>query len=77
LTPPPTLGHIENAKYVLNSCNIFKQIWLMPCLNHMYGKDMATAECRLEMCVIAAKADERIYDRYMFNLNKKKCTRTN
>ena len=57
---PVTLGHIEVAKYVLNTSRTFDEVHLMPCYNHMYGKDMASSNDRLEMCRIASKADGRI-----------------
>jgi nicotinate-nucleotide adenylyltransferase len=57
---PPTLGHIEIAKYVLDTSNTFDEVWLMPCYQHMYGKEMEPPEHRLAMCEIAAKVDGRI-----------------
>jgi len=57
---PPTLAHIAVAKYVLDTSRLFDEIHLMPCFDHMYGKDMAPAEDRLEMCKIAAQVDGRI-----------------
>jgi len=53
-------GHIAVAKAILNYCNNFDEVWLMPCNDHMEGKDLAPAEDRLEMCRIAAKGDGRI-----------------
>ena len=50
---PVTKGHIELARFALSHGN-FDEIWLMPCYKHMYGKDMASAEHRLEMCHLAA-----------------------
>ena len=34
----------------------FSQVWLMPCLNHTFGKDMTPAAHRLAMCQIEAEA---------------------
>jgi len=53
-------GHIQLAQFVLNASGEFDEVWLMPCFSHMYGKDMTSAEDRLEMCRIAAKVDNRI-----------------
>ncbi len=57
---PPTNGHIQTAKFILNSSKTFDEVWLMPCFGHMYGKNMVSPEHRLEMCGIAAKVDARI-----------------
>lgn len=56
---PPHLGHIALSKFVLDNSDI-KQVWLMPCFGHMYGKEMASAEHRIAMCKLAAQEDLRI-----------------
>jgi len=56
---PVTNGHIELAKFVLLKGG-FDEIWLMPCYKHMYGKEMASAEHRLEMCNRATKPYAKI-----------------
>lgn len=53
-------GHIQLAQFVLNTSGKFDEVWLMPAYNHMYNKDMVSAEHRLKMCEIAAKCDNRI-----------------
>ena len=53
-------GHIQLAQFVLNTSGQFDEVWLMPAYNHMYNKEMASAEHRLAMCEIAAKDDGRI-----------------
>jgi nicotinate-nucleotide adenylyltransferase len=53
-------GHIQLAQFVLNTSGQFDEVWLMPCLNHMYNKDMVSSEHRLAMCELAAKKDGRI-----------------
>jgi nicotinate-nucleotide adenylyltransferase len=53
-------GHIAVAKFVLDFSSMFDQAWLMPCYKHLYGKKMADAKHRLEMCHIAAEGDRRI-----------------
>ena len=57
---PIHLGHIQLAQFVLNTSGQFDEVWLMPAYNHMYNKDMESAEHRLEMCRIAARNDGRI-----------------
>lgn len=53
-------GHIQLAQFVLNTSGQFDEVWLMPAYNHMYNKDMVSAEHRFKMCEIAAKVDSRI-----------------
>jgi len=53
---PVTDGHIAAAKYVLDACGIFDEVWLMPCLCHMYAKRMEAPHHRLRMCEIAAES---------------------
>jgi len=53
-------GHIQLAQFVLNTSCQFDEVWLMPNYNHMYNKEMASAEHRLAMCEIASKDDGRI-----------------
>jgi len=57
---PPTNGHLQVAKYVLNSDKGFDEVWLMPCYSHMYDKDLLDADKRLLMCRMAAEVDRRI-----------------
>jgi nicotinate-nucleotide adenylyltransferase len=57
---PVTNGHIQTAKFILNSSKTFDEVWLMPCYGHMHGKQMATPEQRLLMCQMAAQVDARI-----------------
>jgi nicotinate-nucleotide adenylyltransferase len=57
---PITLGHIQVARLVLNHSRIFDEVWIMPCFKHLYGKDLVSAEHRLEMCRLAAQVDGRI-----------------
>lgn len=57
---PVTKGHIEVAKFVLDTSRVFDEVWLTPCFRHMNGKQMESARQRLRMCEIAAKVDGRI-----------------
>lgn len=49
---PPTLGHQEMAK-VLSRLDFVDQTWVVPCLEHPFGKKMAPFEARVEMCEAA------------------------
>ena len=53
-------GHIQSAQFVLNNSGEIDEVWLMPPARHMYGKKMAPAVDRLEMCRLAAEKDKRI-----------------
>ena len=57
---PITNGHIQTAKFVLDTSNEFDEVWILPCFHHMYNKNMAPAEHRLEMCRLASETDKRI-----------------
>ena len=48
-------GHLEVATEVLRLGEV-DEVWLMPCYEHLAGKEMAPAEQRLEMCRIAARS---------------------
>jgi nicotinate-nucleotide adenylyltransferase len=51
---PITKGHIQLANYVLEKTDI-EEVWITPCCFHMYDKDMASADHRLEMCKMATE----------------------
>jgi nicotinate-nucleotide adenylyltransferase len=57
---PPTIGHIELAKFVLDTSGVFDEVWLVPCYQHMFGKNMTDPKHRLEMCEIATRSDGRL-----------------
>jgi len=57
---PITKAHIQMAQFVLNTSGEFDEVWLMPAYDHMNGKQMESAEHRLEMCRIASQVDGRI-----------------
>jgi nicotinate-nucleotide adenylyltransferase len=57
---PPTLGHLAVAKFVLDSSKTFDEVWLVPCYQHMYNKELAPTEHRLAMCELMARCDGRI-----------------
>lgn len=66
---PITNGHIEIAKYVLNTSGKFDEVWLVPAYNHMYNKKMEAYEDRFKMCELASESDSRIK---VFDYEKKK-----
>lgn len=53
-------SHIALAQFVLDTSKHFDKVWLLPCAEHMYGKQMVPADHRLAMCKLAAQADLRI-----------------
>ncbi len=57
---PVTNGHIQTAKFVLDTSREFDEVWLMPAYNHMAGKEMVDADMRFHMCKLASKVDNRI-----------------
>jgi nicotinate-nucleotide adenylyltransferase len=57
---PITVGHIETAKFVLNSLGVFDEVWLMPACHHMHGKKMLSFDARISMCRMAIEVDQRI-----------------
>jgi len=57
---PPTIGHIKLAQFVLNESEIFDEVWLCPCVHHMYDKQMESFSDRFRMCEIMRRGDPRI-----------------
>ena len=57
---PITTGHIQVAKFLLNTSKEFDEVWLMPAYKHMYNKEMVAPEHRLKMCELAVQVDKRI-----------------
>lgn len=53
-------GHIELARAVLNWSKTFDEVWLLPCYQHINGKELVDAQTRLEWCKLAASVDGRI-----------------
>lgn len=49
---PPTIGHIQIAKSVLET-NFFDEVWLMPSYKNVFNKELETSEHRLNMCKLA------------------------
>ena len=57
---PVTKGHIETAQLVLDATGKFDEVWLMPCYQHLFGKEMTSPEQRLEMVELAVAVDGRL-----------------
>ncbi len=57
---PPHKGHIAIAKFVLDTSKEFDEVWLMPCYEHMNGKEMTSPEHRRAMVGLASNCDGRI-----------------
>jgi len=57
---PITVGHIQVAQLILNQSQVFDEVYLLPCYQHIYNKKMASPEHRLHMCKLAASVDGRI-----------------
>lgn len=56
---PIHLGHEMAAKIVLDSSRVIDEVWFTPCYKSLYGKDLARAVDRLNMCEMATKTDGR------------------
>ena len=57
---PPTIGHIKLAEAVLNNTDL-EEVWLTPCYDHLFGKNMVAPEGRLDMCAIASRENKNIH----------------
>lgn len=57
---PITTGHVEAAKFVLDTSNEFDEVWIMPSFGHMSKSNLVSPEHRLEMCRLATESDGRI-----------------
>jgi len=51
---PVHLGHIQIAETVLRK-KLVDKVWLLPCYQHMFGKNLTAAEHRFEMCKLAVQ----------------------
>lgn len=57
---PVTKSHIGVAELVLKASRWADEVWLMPSYKHMDGKNMVSAEHRINMLKLATKNDGRI-----------------
>lgn len=57
---PITVGHVQVAKYVLDTAIEFDEVWFLPCFEHLYGKRMTSPDHRLNMVKLACEGDGRL-----------------
>ena len=57
---PVHLGHIELARFVMDNIPILNEVWLMPCVHTLLGKQNIDLLHRLDMCELACKGYDRI-----------------
>jgi nicotinate-nucleotide adenylyltransferase len=56
---PVTNGHLEVAEHVLKS-DLCDEVWLMPCHNHAFNKNLISGAHRLNMCELACLPYDKI-----------------
>jgi len=56
---PITKGHINVAKYVLNSKYNINQVWLLPCYKSSTNKNLVDTQHRLNMCKLAIENESK------------------
>src|SRR4029079_12219267 len=49
---PFTNGHLKIVEYIINK-NIVDEIWIMPCFQSKYGKNLSDYDHRINMCKLA------------------------
>jgi nicotinate-nucleotide adenylyltransferase len=57
---PPHKGHVQFAKAILDNSGFIDEVWMMPCNQSRYGKDLVYGEHRIQMCKLAIGNDTRI-----------------
>ncbi len=57
---PPHIGHVAICEWLLQNKQVDK-VWVVPCFEHPFGKDLAPFEDRYQMCQLAfAKFGDQI-----------------
>lgn len=56
---PPHLGHLVLARSALASGKV-DEVWLIPCLEHRFGKQPAPFDDRLAMCRLLTEGESRM-----------------
>lgn len=57
---PPTTGHIDVALGILNNPTLkVDEVWLMPCIDHCFGKVMTDFSERMKLCALAVPEGEK------------------
>jgi len=49
---PPHIGHVGMVRYLLKE-NKVDQIWVIPCFEHPFNKDLVSFDHRFKMCALA------------------------
>lgn len=57
---PPHKGHMTVAEEVLKA-GVVDEVWLMPCNNHSFGKEMSPSDHRVEMCKMVVEGKPNIF----------------
>lgn len=59
---PPTIGHVKLIEFLL--LNGFSEVWMMPCYNHKYNKDLVDSDHRINMCNISIRniGNAKVFD---------------
>lgn len=57
---PPTIGHTQLARKVLNTCKNIDEVYLTPCYSHNFGKDLIDPAHRIKMCELACGQSQNI-----------------
>lgn len=58
---PPHKGHVTIARRLLK-LNLFNQVWLMPCYQHPFNKNLSSPDKRLEMTKYLEDGDIKVSD---------------
>ncbi|MDO8526942.1 MAG: nicotinate-nicotinamide nucleotide adenylyltransferase [Deltaproteobacteria bacterium] len=54
---PPHLGHVAIARHVLDELFV-DEVWVIPCFEHPFDKELAPFEERFKMCQLAFPSEE-------------------
>lgn len=65
---PVHRGHIDVSQGILKT-GIIDQVWLMPCNQHVFEKDLTSAKHRLKMCNIACEGVRGV-STFSYEINK-------
>ena len=57
---PPHLGHLQVIRESLKLIPNIDELWLVPCYNHAFQKDLAPAKDRLAMCELLIQPSNRL-----------------
>lgn len=57
---PITIGHRISAEYVLSYTDI-SEVWITPCFQHSYNKQMIDSNIRFEMCKLVCDKNKGLF----------------